>query len=731
MKSFLVCAAFSICASALTQGGVFNSVVPLPNPIQPTNVVIRDSSGDLYLGGGAPFGINGAPGGPGAIVTKQSHGKIVYSTALSPGNPQAGVTGLALAPDGSILAVGLVQGSFGLTADAAETAPVGTPTGFVARLDVNGGVVYASYLNSNQAPSFTGIASPLAIATDATGAAYITGEGLFDSTPGALKSVPSSTSNNYFIVKLDQAGKRVWATGAIGGSVIAVGPQGLIYIAGSDASNFPLPVTPGAFQTVKDSNICASTPAFGIPCANQYAAKLDPSASRLIYCTWLSGSFGAIPSSLLIDREGNAILAGTTQSSDYPVTPGAFETLNFASAPPKVFATADPPCCFGNGPPYTGYVTKLNAAGTGLIFSTYLGGSAQDGVDAAGLDSEDNIYLSGHATSADFPGAPAVPAACKPSIPYQTAYLTRLGADGASLTGTQLAYGAEYALGFYADAGGAPPQFAFAAFDGQGSADIVFNGWLASLGIFGPTQNFACATDAADHIPLAQIAPGQLLTLYGTSMGEFGGLSVQPSNGMFPVSLGDQSAVKIHGIPAPILYSSASQINVQVPYEIEGQTSVKLEIDDSFGAVVGTRQFGVAASQPSAFLNISQQSCSSSPPSGFLPTARNADGSINSCANPAAPGSNVTIFLNGMGLAAPGLKTGAIATAPESALSLPITASGNAEFVSATSDQGSINGVWAVTVRMAVPPSSGVQSLRFTVSAGGIAQRDPVAVWVQ
>ena len=77
-----------------------------------------------------------------------SHGKVDFSTTLAPDNPQSAVTGLAFAPDGSILAVGLVQGSFGLTRDAAETQPVGTPTGFFAHLDVEGRVIYASYLNA-------------------------------------------------------------------------------------------------------------------------------------------------------------------------------------------------------------------------------------------------------------------------------------------------------------------------------------------------------------------------------------------------------------------------------------------------------------------------------------------------------------------------------------------------------------------------------------------------------
>lgn len=722
---------FAVCAPA----GTLSSVVTLPKQTQPANVMVRDLAGNVYVGSGAVFGIDGSPGGPGAVVTKlSSNGNVDFSTTLAPDNPQSAVTGLAFAPDGSILAVGLVQGSFGLTRDAAETQPVGTPTGFFAHLDVEGRVIYASYLNATAGGAQNEFGSPLAIAADSQGAAYITGSGLFDPTPGALGANATTQPLGYFVVKLDRTGKQVWATGAIGGSAIAIDAQGFVYIAGSQAWAFPLPVTAGAFQTAVTLNTCSGNKAFGVPCLNQYAAKLDPSATKLIYCTWLTGAHGASPSGLLIDSEGNAILAGTTQSSDYPVTPLAFQATDYATSPPPA-VTAGEPCCFSAAPPYTGYVTKLNAAGTGLVFSTYVGGSAQDTIDAAALDTKGNIYLVGHASSSDFPGTPALPDACKPSVAYQTPYLARLSADGRSLTATQIAYGLVYAQGFLSTPGGAPPQNAVAGFDSQGHATIAFNGSLASLDLFGASQNFACATDAADHIPLAQIAPGQLLSLFGKGIGETAAMTVQPRNGIFPVSLGDGSTVKIHGIPAPILYSSDSQINVQVPYEIDGQTSVKLEIHDPARDVAGTRQYGVVSSQPSAFLSLSYDPCSSSGslPEGFPATARNTDGSLNNCANPAAPGSDVTIFVNGLGLAKPGLVSGAIAPAPGAPLDLPVTVSGYAQFVSATSDPGSINGVWAVTVKV-MPPASGahsVQSIPFTLTLNGLTLRDPLAVWVK
>ncbi|MGH9593466.1 MAG: hypothetical protein ACRD5L_10275, partial [Bryobacteraceae bacterium] len=227
--------------------------------------------------------------------------------------------------------------------------------------------------------------------------------------------------------------------------------------------------------------------------------------------------------------------------------------------------------------------------------------------------------------------------------------------------------------------------------------------------------------------PLTQIAPGQLMTLFGDNIGEYTAVTAQPQGGFLSPSLGDSPAVKIHGIPAPILYSAQNQINVQVPYEIAGQTNVKLEIDDPDGRVVGAQQLGVLPSQPSAFSNGTFVICQSAVAAPFLTLALNSDGSVNSCANPATPGSTVTVFVNALGAAAPGLVTGKIAPSPATALSVPITVSGDAEFVSAASDPGSVSGVWAVKVKLA--PTNAPAN--FTLAIGGRTLRDPLAVWAK
>ncbi len=205
-------------------------------------------------------------------------------------------------------------------------------------------------------------------------------------------------------------------------------------------------------------------------------------------------------------------------------------------------------------------------------------------------------------------------------------------------------------------------------------------------------------------------------------------MSIQPQNGIIPSSFVDGSLVKIHGIPAPILYSSPDQINVQVPYEIAGQTNVNLEIHDPSGNVVGTREFAVARNEPSAFTSgAGYATCNGTIAAAFLPVALNADGSLNSCANPAAPGSIVTLFVNGTGAVA---ETGAITTSPATPLALQVKVTGDAQFVSAASTPGSIDSVWEVKVKLNQVTTSNTLA-RFTLTIASAPLRDQLIIWLK
>src|SRR5258708_32097429 len=413
--------------------GRVTSTLQLPNPVA-LNALQRDTAGDVYLAGntGSTTGLPADTAD--AFVAKLSgDGTVLFWTTFG-GSKADYVSAMAIAPDGSISVTGSTASlDFPLTPDAAQTKFVTNSqgfTGFFVRLDATGKIRYASYLNTNysvpagsSAPSF----SPAGITLDASGAAYITGEGSFVSTAGTLPTV----QNGGWILKLNTSGKIVFGTGFIGGGIISLDSQGFIYIVGSADPSFSLPITPGAFQTIVTSNSCGGNALIGIPCGHQYVVKLDPTCSKVIYATWISGSHGAGPAAMALDSGGNLIVAGSTPSTDYPVPPGAYQTSSFAGLPPR-----DTTPAFGGQSleiPVTGCVTKLNSKGSGLIFSTFIGGSSLESISSMAIDPAGRIYLGGIVSSPDFPGLPAVPNARPPSHVYPVPFLTPLGAVGRRL----------------------------------------------------------------------------------------------------------------------------------------------------------------------------------------------------------------------------------------------------------------------------------------------------------
>ena len=701
-----------LLGASLASAGRVTAIFPLAAPVT-VSALQQDTAGDVYLAGRTGSTQGSAPDSSDAFVAKlSSTGAVLFWTTFG-GSKADYVSAMAIAPDGSISVAGSTASlDFPLTPDAAQTQFVTTnngTTGLFVRLDATGKVRYSSYLNTNvsvpansPAPTFL----PASLTLDAAGSAYISGLGSFTSTSSNLPTV----ANAGWILKLDASGKLVFGTGFIGGR-IGLDNQGFIYVVGANNADFALPVTPGAFQTATPPlSGCGGNVFIGIACSHQYVAKLDPAASKLIYATWISGTNGAVPAAMAVDSAGNVTVAGVTASRDYPVTPGAYQTTNFTTLPPS-----DTTSVFGGAPyslPVTGYVTKLNSTGSGLVFSTYVGGSSVDSISSMATDSAGRIYLGGVAKSPDFPGLSVVPDACRPSYVYPLAFATRLSADGSSLTETQLAFGLTPGL---------------VALDGQGKATAQMGGALANLDLFAAPSPLVCTTDAADFAPLSSVAPGQLLSLFGEDIGPTPAVQAQPQGGFIPVSLGYAGiSVTFNDVPAPILYASSGQVNVQVPYEVADLASVTMKIQ--YGST-STAVFSVVPSQPSAFVQaVAYATCNGEIRESLLPVAVNADGSVSGCGNKAPRGTFVYVFLNGLGLAGGHPVTGAIGTASE-APPVSATASFSTEPVPVTADAGSINGVWQAQI--AIPLAWSGPSLQFALTVNGVAVRDSLVLWLK
>ena len=196
-----------------------------------------------------------------------------------------------------------------------------------------------------------------------------------------------------------------------------------IYVVGSTTSkNFP--TTKGAFQTA-----CGLTQAG--TCANGFVSKANSKGSALMYSTYLGGSggLGDAAYGIAVDSNENAYISGMTGSPNFPTTAGAYDTM----------CGSDGLC---NGT-FDGFVTELNTTGTGLAFSTFLGGSNYDYTAGIAVDGAGGIYVSGNTISTDFPttaGAAqstfgGMSAGCSPTTGAicGDVTITKLNAGGATL----------------------------------------------------------------------------------------------------------------------------------------------------------------------------------------------------------------------------------------------------------------------------------------------------------
>jgi uncharacterized protein (TIGR03437 family) len=660
----LVFLIFVTCAPVLA--AKVQLLSPLPHAAV-SRAMQLDAAGNIYLAGTfAPPDPQIPQNSSDAFVAKLSAdgSKLIYFTTFG-GSFNDDAAGIALAGDGSVYVTGSTESTdFPVTDGAFQTsfAREGASQGFLAKVDPSGAVVYASFINGKSFTRLTGIA------LDKSGNVFLTGTGGPD-YPGNLGS-----SIQGFILKLDPALHTVLlSVYGYGGGLISLDAQGNIYVAGSaqpvnNGSKFVLPTLPaGAFQSTHDGTFCQSSAGPGGPfallCQYQTVAKLDP-AGKPLWATYVTGSNGAVAAGMSVDSAGNVIVAGTTSSSDYPVTPGAFQTAYTAAGP-------QPPHVPGfTGPPNSiGYVTKVNATGTNLVWSTYFGGSSQDQITGMAIAPSGEILLSGRAASSDLVFADT-PDACRPTPNQVLGYVARLSGDGAAVAATQPVHGAPDCLYVTCNSLASFQTGWPLALRGDGSAIVAgAHGTVASVDFTASTR-VACVNDPADNAQLTAVAPGQVVALYGANLAPADPMI--PPAGVAPSS--DTFGVFFNGIAAPLLYSSARQINVQVPYEIGSAATVQMQVVSKQVAspFSESRTLAVGQRQPAIFLSAAAlaspipgwSTCGGNNVFGQTALALNADGSVNDCDNPAAPDSVVTVFLNGFGPASPDLATGMIAPGP-------------------------------------------------------------------
>ena len=381
------------------------------------NGIALDSAGSAYVTGvtaSSDFPSEGAyqgtyQGNGDAFVTKLAPdgSELAYSTYLG-GEGFDGGNGIALDSAGSAYVTGETESEdFPTTTGAFEENSPGDEDAFVTKVEPDGSdLAYSTYLGGDDSPAEEGEGADraFAIAVDAEGSAYVTGETGstdFPTTTGAFEE-NNPGDEDAFVTKVEPDGSGLAYSTYLGGdddpeegTGIAVDSGGSAYVTGvTGSSNFP--TTTGAFEEADQTD------------EDAFVSKLAPDGTALAYSTYLGGNGYDIGYGIAVDSAGSAYLTGSTTSSDFPTTAGAFEEAD--------------------QPGSDAFVSKLAPDGSELAYSTYLGGDASDGGFGIAVDSAGSAYVTGVTASSDFPTTAG--AFEEADQPDRDAFISKLAPDG-------------------------------------------------------------------------------------------------------------------------------------------------------------------------------------------------------------------------------------------------------------------------------------------------------------
>jgi len=292
---------------------------------------------------------------------------LTYSTYLGGDDGESG-SGIAVDGSGCAYITGTTYSTDFPTVNPYQTYEEGVAA-FVTKLGSSGdGLVYSTYLGGSN------LDVGRDIAVDGSGCAYVMGSTNSLDFPTLNPYQMNQGSDDFFVTKLNSSGNGLVYSTYLGGSTIdngyaiAVDGSGCAYVTGNTySSDFPTLNPYQTFQGLVDVTV----------------SKLSNSGSTLVYSTYVGGSGTDLARDITVDGSGCAYITGTTFSTDYP-TENAYQT-----DPDPVREDA--------------FVTKLNSSGNGLVYSTYLGGNDIDGGGGIAVDNVGCAYVTGGTQSTDFP----------------------------------------------------------------------------------------------------------------------------------------------------------------------------------------------------------------------------------------------------------------------------------------------------------------------------------------
>jgi hypothetical protein len=321
-----------------------------------------------------------------------------YSTLLGGTNGDIG-QGIAVDGRGRAYVTGDTSSAdFPTTPGAFDRTFNGFQDAFVTKLNAKGSALaYSTFLGGTDFDQSLGIAVR-------EGRAYVTGQTESANFPTTRRAFDRTLDSiDAFVTKLNARGSALAYSTLLGGTNgdigqgIAVDGRGRAYVTGQTGSGFS--TTPGAFDTTFNGGF-----------QDAFVTKLNGRGSALVYSTFLGGTSSDDGRGIAV-RGGRAYVTGFTESADFPTTPGAFDTTF-------------------NGV-RDAFVTKLNARGSALVYSTFLGGTSSDDGRGIAVDGRGRAYVTGDTSSADFPTTPGAFDTTRTG--EQDAFVTKLNARGSAL----------------------------------------------------------------------------------------------------------------------------------------------------------------------------------------------------------------------------------------------------------------------------------------------------------
>ncbi|HXA51982.1 MAG TPA: SBBP repeat-containing protein [Candidatus Acidoferrum sp.] len=581
---------------------------------------------------------------------------VDYATYLG-GSSDEQTSGIAVDAAGNAYVVGTTfSPDFPLTSTAFGVPSKDHGCAFVTKLNAAGARVIWSLCLANTTGD--------RIAVDPAGAAYIL----------------THSDNVSSVTRLTPDGDKVYSKPlGVLASALAVDSNGNVYAAGSAGQDFV--TTPGAYKTKLTIGTCRRGIDGRVPvtCPDAFVTKLR-SDGGVAYATYLGGSGADQARAIAVDSQGDVWITGDTESPDFPATRGALDS--------RFHGEIDlGPMSYGDA-----FVAKLDATGSNLLYSTYLGGSAPDFGFAIAIDNKDAAYVAGATQSPDFPVTPGAlqqvygGAGTPLPGPGGDAFVTKFSASGALSYSTFLggpqtesanviavdAQGEAYVNAFPNVSMRIPTTLSVLSPDGSailnsapigGSFVLDTQGSLyfaqSGLGyLFFPTPTalqpkFGGGTYDATVVKADFTGtPSPWITnLLNAASLRTGTPSLYPVFDIAPGEIitilgsgfDERTRVLFDGIPAPIIYTQSDQINAVVPFELTGPTT-SITVDAS-GQTLGPAAINVFDAVPALFTVDGTGKGQAA--------VLNQDGVVNSVLNPAQRGSVISVFMTGAGRMTP------------------------------------------------------------------------------